>query len=436
MLIKQDLVREYLKYIVPTMLTFTLVSIYSIVDGVFVGHAVGDAGLAGVNVAYPLVQLMAAVATGIGMGGGVIASINVGKGDPAAARRAMGTTFSLLLIVAIPLMVFALFLSHPIAYVLGGRGETLEQAVHYINAIMLGVPFQIITAGCLPLVRNKGKVAYAMAVSMTGGLVNVFLDWLFVMVLGWGTAGAGWATAFSQFVSFVMCAFFFTRPVNRIARADFKPMGSVVAHILKLGIAPFGLTLLPEFTVIFINNSAVIHGGELAVAAYAVIAYVACIIQMLIQGIGDGSQPLISKKYGAADYDNVRRLRNTNYVATYSIAIVGVAVVYLARNEIPLLFGTSPDAAALVAWAMPIFSLAYLFFAYTHASTSFFYAIDNAKSSTALVCGEALLIAPCAFGLGALLGLNGVWIAPACVQAILCLLAGALMRRNSKKMRE
>ena len=126
MFIKRGLVREYLKYIVPTMLTFTLVSIYSIVDGVFVGHAVGDAGLAGVNVAYPLVQLMTAVATGIGMGGGVIASINVGKGDPAAARRAMGTTFSLLLIVAIPLMVFAIFLSHPIAYLLGGRGETLE----------------------------------------------------------------------------------------------------------------------------------------------------------------------------------------------------------------------------------------------------------------------------------------------------------------------
>ena len=74
--IKRGLVREYLKYIVPTMLTFTLVSIYSIVDGVFVGHAVGDAGLAGVNVAYPLVQLMTAVATGVGMGGGVIASIN------------------------------------------------------------------------------------------------------------------------------------------------------------------------------------------------------------------------------------------------------------------------------------------------------------------------------------------------------------------------
>lgn len=433
MLIKRDLAREYLKYIVPTMLTFTLVSVYSIVDGIFVGHAVGDAGLAGVNVAYPLVQLLTAVATGIGMGGGVIVSINVGKGDPVAAKRAMGTTFTLLVCAAIPLMAFALVLSHPIAYVLGGRGETLEQAVRYINAIMLGAPFQIMTAGCLPLVRNKGKVGYAMAVSTTGGLVNVFLDWLFVMVLGWGTGGAGLATAVSQFVSFVMCALFFARPAHRIARADFRPRAFVAAHILRLGVAPFGLTLLPEFTVIFINNSAVIYGGELAVAAYAVIAYVACIIQMLIQGIGDGSQPLVSKKYGAGDYDNVRRLRNTNYVATYSIAIAGVAAVYLARNETPLLFGTSPDAAALVAWAMPIFSLAYLFFAYTHASTSFFYAIDNARSSTALVCGEALLIAPCAFCLGALFGLNGVWIAPACVQAVLCVLAGALMRRNSKK---
>lgn len=433
MFITKKLLPTYLKFIVPTMLTFTLVSVYSIVDGVFVGNAVGDAGLAGINVAYPLVQLLFAVATGIGMGGGVIASINAGKGDMAKSRRAIGTTVCLLALASIPLMVACMVFAEPLSYLLGGRGETLAEAKWYLGAIMWGAPFQILTTGCLPLVRNKGKVGYAMAVSVVGGLANIFLDWVFVMVFGWGTAGAGWATALSQALSFVLVLAFFLRPGNRIAKADLRIDGSIARHIAKLGLSPFGLTLLPEFTVIFINNGAVLHGGEVAVAAYAVIAYVACVVQMLIQGIGDGSQPLISKTYGAGDHDTVRRLRNTNWLATYSIAIVGISCVYLARHAIPVLFGTSADAAELVAWAMPLFSVCYLFFAFTHASTSFFYAIDNPRSSTAIVVGEAALIAPCVFGLGAVFGLNGVWCAPSMVQFLLMLLAIFLLRRNSKR---
>lgn len=435
MFITKQLLPTYLKYIVPTMLTFTLVSIYSIVDGIFVGHAVGDAGLAGINVAYPLVQLLFAIATGIGMGGGVIASINVGKGDLTKSKRAIGTTICLLALVSIPLMVACMVFAEPLSYLLGGRGSSLEEAKHYLGAIMWGAPFQILTTGCLPLVRNKGKVGYAMAVSVIGGLANIFLDWVFVMLFGWGTAGAGWATAASQALAFILIAAFFLRPENRISKSDLRIDPSIARHIAKLGLAPFGLTLLPEFAVIFINNGAVLYGGELAVAAYAVIAYVACIVQMLIQGIGDGSQPLISKTYGSGDYDSVRRLRNTNWLATYSIAIVGITCVYLARHIIPVLFGTSPEAAALVAWAMPLFSLSYLFFAFTHASTSFFYAIDNARSSTAIVVGEALLIAPCVFGLGAAVGLNGVWCAPTMVQFLLMILAILLLRRNSKRLR-
>ncbi|MEF9876634.1 MAG: MATE family efflux transporter, partial [Gordonibacter sp.] len=103
-MIKKNMVREYLKYILPTMLTFTLASVYSIVDGIFVGHAVGDAGLAGVNVAFPLVALVMAIGTGIGMGGGVISSIAKGAGDHAKSRRAVGTTFLMLLLAAVPIM--------------------------------------------------------------------------------------------------------------------------------------------------------------------------------------------------------------------------------------------------------------------------------------------------------------------------------------------
>ena len=431
-MITKSMVREYLKYIVPTMLTFTLASVYSIVDGVFVGHAVGDAGLAGINVAFPLVALVMAVGTGIGMGGGVISSIARGAGDDAKSRRAVGTTFLMLIIAAVPIMAALIVFAEPILTALGGRGETLDQAVSYISVIAWGVPFQIFVTGCTPLIRNQGKVAYAMAVQVFAGLMNVALDFAFVILMGWGTAGAAAATVASQIAAFVLVAAFFLLKRNRIAMADLRIDEAIAAHVLKLGMAPFGLTLLPEATVVAINVNAVAYGGETAVAAYAVISYTACVIQMLIQGVGDGSQPLISKHYGQGDVDGVRRFRNTNYLIAVSIGVLGLAAMFVFREQIPLLFGASGEAASLIAWALPIFSVAYVFYGFTHASTSYFYAVDDARASSIIVYGEAVLVVLVVFGMARIAGLDGIWVSVTIVQMVLACVAGALLRRRHR----
>ena len=431
-MITKSMVREYLKYIVPTMLTFTLASVYSIVDGVFVGHAVGDAGLAGINVAFPLVALVMAVGTGIGMGGGVISSIARGAGDDAKSRRAVGTTFLMLIIAAVPIMAALIVFAEPILTALGGRGETLDQAVSYISVIAWGVPFQIFVTGCTPLIRNQGKVAYAMAVQVFAGLMNVALDFVFVILMGWGTAGAAAATVASQIAAFVLVAAFFLLKRNRIAMADLRIDKAIAAHVLKLGMAPFGLTLLPEATVVAINVNAVAYGGETAVAAYAVISYTACVIQMLIQGVGDGSQPLISKHYGQGDVDGVRRFRNTNYLIAVSIGVLGLAAMFVFREQIPLLFGASGEAASLIAWGLPIFSVAYVFYGFTHASTSYFYAVDDARASSIIVYGEAVLVVLVVFGMARIAGLDGIWVSVTIVQMVLACVAGALLRRRHR----
>ena len=204
-MITRSMVPEYLKYILPTMLTFTLAGIYSIVDGIFVGHAVGDAGLAGINVAYPLVCLILSVGTGLGMGGGVISSIARGKGDDERARRVVGVTLFMLAAASIPILVIYTFAAEPLCAVLGGQGETLEQAVRYLKVIAIGAPFQVLVTGCTPLIRNRGQVAYAMAVQLLAGVVNVVLDYVFVMLWGRGTAGAAEATVVAQSVAFCSC---------------------------------------------------------------------------------------------------------------------------------------------------------------------------------------------------------------------------------------
>lgn len=434
-MITRGMLKEYLKYIIPTMITFTLGGVYSIIDGVFVGHAVGDAGLAGINVAFPLVAFIMAVGTGIGMGGGVISSIARGAGNEPKARRAMGTTLTMLVIAAVPIMALLFAFAEPICRLLGGQGETLAQAVAYTSVIAWGVPFQILVTGCTPLIRNQGKVAYAMTVQVLAGLMNVTLDYVFVILLGMGTAGAAEATVISQVSAFVLVLGFFLVKRNRIAWSDLRPDRRIALHALRLGLAPFGLTILPEATVVAINVNLSMYGGEQALAAYAVVSYTACVIQMLIQGVGDGSQPLISKHYGAGDADGVRRFRNTNYVITISLGVLGLAAMYLLRNQVPLLFGASAETAGLIAYALPIFSTAYVFYGFTHASTSYFYAVDDAKASSAIVYGEALLVVLIVFGAARLFGLDGIWLSVTVVQMVLSVAAGTLLHYRHRTRR-
>ena len=154
------------------------------------------------------------------------------------------------------------------------------------------------------------------------------------------------------------------------------------------------------------------------------------IIQMLIQGVGDGSQPLVSRSYGAGRYAEARAIRTTNYVITVTIGVLGLAAMYLLREQVPAWFGASADTTQLIAFALPIFSLSYVFYGFTHASMSYFYATDNAVASSTIVYGEAALVTMVVTGLGTLFGLNGIWASVSVVQAVLSMLAFGFLRKS------
>ena len=432
-MIERSMIRTYLHYVIPAAVAFTLTCIYSIVDGVFVGNVVGDAGLAGINVAYPLYAIVLAAGTGIGMGGAVISSIREGSGNHEGSRYATGHTLTMLALFSIPVTLLLMFFARPLCSILGGSGETLNQAVLYLSTLTLAAPLQVLIVGCLPLIRNRGHVKYAMIASAISGVVNVILDYVFIVLIQWGTMGAGAATALAQCCSFILIAAFFLRKSERLNLCHFKLNAEMFTHSIKLGLAPFGLTLLPEITVVTLNINAQIHGGETAVAAYAVISYVAFVIQTLIQGVADGSQPLMSQCYGAGKHKLVQKIRNTNIVVAISIGLIGLGSMSLLRYQIPAWFGASEAATEIVAYALPIIAFAYMFFGLTHVSTSYFYATDDAPGSSLLVYGEVGLVIIYTCTLGFVYGLMGVWGAIGMTQITLAFVAMALLRRHSHK---
>lgn len=391
---------------------------------------VGDAGLAGICVAWPLVAVVLAAGTGIGMGGAVISSVRLGEGSKESSRAAVGHTLSLLALSSVPIMVVLLLFGQPLLYVIGGRDQILQMAQDYLSVIAWGAFFQVMASGCIPLIRSKGKVMFALVALSTGGLLNCLLDLITVIFLGWGVVGAALSTVASQVLVFCFGIYFFAKKINRVPRTDLKLHRALVAKTLKIGFAPFALTLLPEVTTVVVNITAQAEGGATAQAAFAVISYMAVAVQWVIQGVNDGSQPLVSTCYGAGDRKNVLALRRTNYVIAVSIGLLGMVLLNAFCLQLADIFGISAEATHVLVRGMLLFSLALGFYGISHASTSFFYAAECAQSASVLIIGEAVCMVLFSLLLPNLLGLDGVWLTVVAAQIVVSTLGVVLIRKN------
>ena len=411
--------KNYLKYILPSMLSFLLTGIYSIVDGIFVGRAMGDPGLAAINIAWPLVALIISLGTGIGMGAAVIVSLSRGAGNEKKALLAEGNAFFLLLVSSLLLVLLLALAGRPLLMLLGAKGELLPLAEIYLKFILLGGIIQVFATGMVPLMRNHGASFYSMCSMGLGCIFNIILDYYFVIILRLGMMGAALATALGQIMTLFFCVAFYIRKKNRIPLSAMRPDKRLVLSILRVAASPFGLTYLPSVTIIFMNLQALAWGGEEAVSAYAVLAYIISFMELLVQGIGDGSQPLLSLSEGKNDTKALKAYSRWTFSLGIGFGILGAVLFFLARNLLPAFYGTSPEAAAYIVHAAPAFALVMALYGLTKPAVSYLYAIHRVGKSSILVYGEILLTLLFIYLLPAFLGLDGVWYTIPAVQVVL-----------------
>lgn len=429
-LLDKTMMGTYLRYVAPASLTFALSAVYAIVDGLFVGHAIGDAGLAAVNLAYPLFALTIAIGTGVGIGGAVISSIYAGSGNETASRRAIGHTLTMLVIIAPLVMAFMFAFNEQLLYLMGARDAVLENARRYMDIITLGSIVPVISAGCLPLLRNKGRVFFAMVISMIGGTMNVVSNYVMVFRLGWGVTGSALSTVISQSFVLICCLIFFFLKDRQLKLADFKPNVSLVKRSLRNGFAPFALTLLPEVTTISINISCGAYGGSVAQAAFGIISFTGVGVEWIIQGINDGSQPLISRFFGKGDGDMVGRLRMTNFLFAVGVGLLGAIALVVFRQQLVLIFGVSEEAGRIFKNGIALFAVSLPFYGLNHAITSNFYAMECGRYANTLAVLEALGIAGVAYLAPLAFGLSGCWATVSIVQVCLLPISLGLLIRK------
>lgn len=394
----------FFKFVIPSVIAFALSGVYAIVDGYFVGNTIGDAGLSAINIAYPIVAVLQALGTGIGMGGAVYYSINKAEGNEKRAEEFIAASWWILLAASAIATVLIYFAATNILKLLGANGTILTYSTDYIRIIALGAVLQILGTGLVPFMRNYGGSFWSMVTMMGGFGTNIFLDFLFVWVLQLGMKGAAAATIVGQGVTAsiaLIYALWNRKFYIRIAADHAK---DVCRAIFKVGLAPFGLALTPNISLVLINRFSSSYGGEKAIATYACISYVICIIYLILQGVGDGSQPLMSRYYGEKNTADLKTTQKMAYVFAIFLAVLGGVIMFVSRTWIGRLFGASGEVSSEIAKIVPIFLVSLPFVAVTRIATACFYATEKSTLSYILTFIEPfmmlvfMLILPAMFG--------------------------------------
>ncbi len=434
--VKKKLGKEFLKYVLPSMLAFALSGIYSIADGFFVGNELGDSALTAINVAYPLTAFIQAAGTGIGMGGAVLFTLAAGSASPEAKERYFGMAAVLLVLFGAVLTVLIYFVSPSVLRLFGAEGEILSLAEEYMRFIALGSLFQVLGTGLTPFIRNMGGTVTAMAAMMAGFFTNIVLDYLFVWVFPWGMVGAAVATVIGQAATFCVCLGYL---IVKKQKPNFRFGGKGLRYtgkMLLLGLSPFGLAFSPQFMLIFVNISASAVGGQFALNCFAPVSYAISVVLLLLQGVSDGCQPLVSREFGRGDVRSAKSVRNMAFAFALAVAAVCMVGMFFVRGSISKVFGASDEVTAEVGNILPLFIAGFLFVGLSRIATAFFYATGNTWRAYIVIYGEPLALLLLLLILPNFMGITGTWLSVPLSQALLAVAALLLILLYDRKQRK
>lgn len=268
---------------------------------------------------------------------------------------------------------------------------------------------------------------------MSSGLVtNIVLDYIFVFLMEMGLSGAALATIIAQGVVALSClAFLYASKLKEISLHCYVPSASLIKRIVTVGISPFGQTMIPCIMIVLTNWTCIMYGGNDALTIYSVISYVLSSAQLLLQGIGDGVQPLLSYYHGKGNKDVIHYLYRKAFFVSLGVSVILFMGVYLFNEPLTGLFGVSHSLYDGTKLALIITALSFPFIGISRLTSAVFYASGRSKNSTFLVYIEPCLLLPVfLIVFSSLFQLTGVWCAYPATQVVLSVIALVLQSPN------
>lgn len=426
--------RLFWRYVTPTVAAMLITGIYVTIDGIFVGHVLGQDGMAGLMLAYPICAVLYAVGALIGMGASSLVSFYLGQGNPAKARHIVGNALVMVLLASALLSFIGIRYGEPMLAWMGAEGEIFTAGLSYLQAYAwLGV-FAVLSMAFSSLLRNDGRPGFVTLIMVVGGLLNVLLDYLLMVVFPFGLAGVATATMLSQAVTGLACLWHFFTPRSqlRISWDTLRPDLRLMGETVRLGVSSFLMYLYLSVVLALHNKALLAVGTSLHVAAYGVISYTEAFFYLVFEGIAMGIQPIASFNAGAGHWRRVLRIRNLALGVTLGIALSAMIPLYLWPEAAVYLFAGDNSTLLPVAslgiwlyfWGLPMEGLLLV-------GATYFQAINRARIASLLTGGKLVLIGGFLWGFSTLWGVPGVWLALPTCSSLLVLVMWRAMHRES-----
>ena len=313
------------KYAMPGIIAMTAMSIYNMVDSIFIGHGVGAMALSGLTVAKPFMDICAAFGTLVGVGASSLVAIKLGEKDYRSANDILANVIILNVLLGALVMAVGLFWLDPILYAFGASDATISYAREYMEIILAGNILTHIYYGLNSMLRSVGHPRISMYATILAVSLNVILDPIFIFVLDMGVRGAAIATIISQLVSVVIELIIFLNPkeVIHFHRGIWRLKRDITMRALGIGTAPFLMHMAGCFVVIVLNNQLKRYGGDMAIATFGMTNRFMFFFAMIVMGIQQGMQPIVGYNYGANLHARmVRAYKLSVYCATCVMGVL------------------------------------------------------------------------------------------------------------------
>lgn len=396
---------------IPAGLGILVLSIYTLVDTFFIGNYVGGIGIAAVTIVSPITFLVSSLGLGVGMGGGSLISIALGKEEIGKAKRIFGNQIFLVMVFSIIVLGAGFGFYDGILQGFGASENTLAASQEYFFYILIGLPLYMAQMMLNNVLRAEGKPIGAMAVLLAPAILNIGLDAWMIAGMGMGLTGAALATAISQGLGVLVGIglIFFGKSRVRASLQDLIPHGSTIAAIAKLGSVQFFAQGSMSIVVVIANNMLMKYGGDLAISAYGLVIRIMMFAFFPVMGIVQGFMPIAGFNFGAGKMERVEKAIKIAFRTSNIIAFLTMVVGIAFREPILRLFTDETEliqlSSVVMIWALSAFPLLGL----QQVSTSYFQAIGKAAPALWLTLTKQFILIPALFLLPIWFSLEGIW---------------------------
>ncbi|MGL5616228.1 MAG: MATE family efflux transporter [Sarcina sp.] len=370
---------------VPSILTSMTNVLYNIIDTIFIGRYVGTIGITALAIYLPIQMFISALALLFSSGTGSLISRTLGAKDYEKANKIASNLIATILLMAVILSSIGLIFTKDIVCIFGAKGSVIPYAIDYARPMFIGVLITPFTAALNNIIRAEGNTKYNMNGVIISLVVNIILDYLFIVLLKLGIAGSAFATVFAKLSNLLYIAYYFKfKSFIKLKLKYFRISISMLKEVLPIGLSTFANKLAASLGMVILNHALFFYGGNNAIAIYGVIYRLTSFIQLSAGGLAKGTQPLIGYNFGAK---NIKRIKETLRISIFLgtvLALALTAVMFIFAKDFIEIFSTNPSFIKNASYILRISILASPLLGIYFISMSFYRAIGRAKEAFVL----------------------------------------------------